>query len=296
MIQLIPERLAVWANWVIERERCRWCYESKQPKPWSEDPILQTTRFTNVRRMDDKVSRWLIDWWPRWVGSDMSYTRAQLAQLAAAVALGRLVNWPDSLGACYPSRFTYWQPERVRKVLRAQRERGEKVFTGAYIINGGKGGNKIDTIIAQVDAVRTCAAFDGFINFNSFEVMCDNLQDVGGIGSFMAGQMAADLRWFVGDQWEDRKKWAPMGPGSTRGAAWLVGRDAANPFKRSEENKFLEVIEALFDAGAEFPVLSKIFADRQLEAMDLQNTLCELSKYVRVSLGGRAKNHYDGIA
>jgi hypothetical protein len=40
-----------------------------------------------------------------------------------------------------------------------------------------------------------------------------------------------------------------------------------------------------------------IFADRELEAHDIQNCLCEYDKMMRLTTGtGRAKNGYPGLA
>ena len=45
--------------WVAERERIRVRKESGQPFPWTDDPILATYRFCNVRREDDRVTIWV---------------------------------------------------------------------------------------------------------------------------------------------------------------------------------------------------------------------------------------------
>ena len=45
----VKERMAVLTN--------RMAFDN--PKPWSDDPIFQSTYFCNVRREDDKVTRWI---------------------------------------------------------------------------------------------------------------------------------------------------------------------------------------------------------------------------------------------
>ena len=49
--------------WIKERESIRKKKEAGNPKPWTDDPILQNYRFCNVRRMDDTVSQWLLKNW-----------------------------------------------------------------------------------------------------------------------------------------------------------------------------------------------------------------------------------------
>ena len=54
-----------------------------------------------------------------------------------------------------------------------------------------------------------------------------------------------------------------------------------------------ERVQALAqEIARDHPLVGKVFKERKLEAHDIQNTLCELSKYVRVKNGGHAKNQY----
>ena len=45
--------------WINEREAMRICKEAGFPYPYSTDPVMAHTRFTNVRREDDKVTKYL---------------------------------------------------------------------------------------------------------------------------------------------------------------------------------------------------------------------------------------------
>src|SRR5262245_39207311 len=49
--------------WISEREAVRQRKEAGNSKPWTADPLLQGFRWCNVRRMDDRVSKWLEDNW-----------------------------------------------------------------------------------------------------------------------------------------------------------------------------------------------------------------------------------------
>jgi len=52
-----------WLYWIKEREKIRLAKDAGDSKPWTDDVILQSYRFCNVRRMDDKVSQWLLNNW-----------------------------------------------------------------------------------------------------------------------------------------------------------------------------------------------------------------------------------------
>ena len=46
-------------DWCCERQSIFIKKESGAAKPWTADPILRDWRFTNVRREDDKTTRWI---------------------------------------------------------------------------------------------------------------------------------------------------------------------------------------------------------------------------------------------
>jgi hypothetical protein len=58
------------------------------------------------------------------------------------------------------------------------------------------------------------------------------------------------------------------------------------------EKQFLKYLPTLIFIAKRHPAVGPIFKERRLEAHDIQNTLCELGKYIRVKNGGHAKNSY----
>lgn len=270
--------LRVFHKWVREREKARRGKETGLPKPWTKDPIIQRYKFCNVRRMDDRVSKWLLDNWYD--------TSSDLHTLLIAAALARLVNWPDTL-ECLGLRFRKWDKTTIRRRLHARQATGNKIFTGAYIINGAMGGSKIDQVVNNVNVLAQEKVIR-VIDEKSMQTTHTWLMEFPGIGSFIAGQIVADLRW-VADLFEsDRDTWAPIGPGSRRGMRRLIGL----PANGSMTQKQFDVL--LVDLIKNFST-SEIFHERGLEAMDVQNCLCEFDKYSRVLYGeGRARSHYPG--
>jgi hypothetical protein len=278
------QRIELWLYWIREREAVRKArFVAGKPPPWSNDHIMNEVRFTNVRRMDDRVSQWLLNWYAH---------PLPVADAVVAATFARLVNRPETL-AMYSPQWNGWDPDRARAALTARAAHGP-VFTGAYIINSAvKGSSKIQTVIDTVQAVHQQRDALTAYNTVTMQGMHTALQAVRGIGSFIGGQIVADMRYICGNpdtEWLDRHKWAPRGPGSARGMAWLMRRD--EPVH--SELLFSEGLGKLMrTAHRRIPA---IHADRQLEAIDYQNTLCELSKYVRVMTGGRAKNRFRPIA
>lgn len=266
--------------WIQEREAVRLKKESGQPKPWTDDTILQNYRFCNVRRMDDKVSKWLLENWydPNWNHKN----------IVLAVALARFINKPETLQVIgFPK---IWSPGRIKAKLRQYRDQGNVVFNGAYMVRGNDGIDKIESVVDYyVDTLRHTLV--GPPDTTTMESCWEDIKFSHGFGSFMAGQVTADLRWAMSGTWTDKNDWAPIGPGSRRGMNRLLGRDVKSPMGQDEFLGHLQsLITKLTDA------LSTEITTR-LEAMDIQNCCCEFDKMERTLFDGRRpKQKYPGVA
>lgn len=285
-------RLALLLYWIVAREEVRRNKEAGKPKPWTKDPVLQSARFCNVRRMDDKVSRWLLDnWYPNPGRPDESIS---LAQGLVNAAMARLINWPPSLERLAGMRLNRrWNPKIAEQQMRAIAAEG-KLFTGVYIINGIAGQDKVTTVFNQlVDAY----AHPNLVDTSSMEVTHRQLQTMLGYGSFISGQIVADLRHVWPGDWADRNSWAPLGPGSRRGIAWLQGWNGTDDLPSLRQDLFMEHMRELAQWLVQQPKFREIRADRRLEMHDIQNCLCEFDKWMRVRTGtGKARNGYPGTA
>src|SRR5580765_2305755 len=119
----LPE-LTTLCYWIQERELIRVNRLQGKPKPWTDDPILQSYRFCNVHREDDKVTKWIRGNWGMW-GDHPNYT--------LGMALARFINWPPTLEAVgFPVR---WDPKVVEAIIKLREDRGDKVWTSAYIVS-----------------------------------------------------------------------------------------------------------------------------------------------------------------
>lgn len=286
---MIESELSILLYWIAERESVRQAKEAGEPKPWTQDVIIRNHRWCNVRRMDDKVSRWLLEKW---------YDRHSdpTTDLVAAL-LARLINWPDSLDEALRYRgdahFYLDMLATVAPALRARAERNEKVFTGAYVVPGVPGMDKIESVVAlayRVLDARTQWEDHVAAGMRSAWVQ---LMKFDGLGSFLAGQIVADMAFLqTGKHWPDATIWAPVGPGSARGINRLLGRPKDQSVRQAEFDGLLPtVVEAVRS------VWPQLWSDRQLVAMDIQNCLCEFDKYRRLQLGeGKVRAKYDGEA
>ena len=77
--------------WVREREKIRVRKEDQYvtTTPLTDDPILAAYRFCNVRREDDRVTRW--------IDEHVRVPFATHPHLWFMLCVARQINWPDSL-------------------------------------------------------------------------------------------------------------------------------------------------------------------------------------------------------
>jgi hypothetical protein len=265
--------------WITARDQVRHCKEAGQPKPWTEDPLLRDYRWCNVRRMDDRVSRWLIEHWYNWRGGD--------EHQVTDAAYGRLINWPDALAEIEDCR----NPADALPILQARADRGDKVFTGAYVVPGVPGKGKVASVMELIAAVAIRS--EELAHLPTMRETWTALMQFDGLGSFLAGQIVADLAHLgVGSQWPDVNTWAPLGPGSARGINRLLGRPKDQAVSQDEFERLLPQLIAELR-----PRIAELWEDRRLQAMDVQNCLCEFDKYRRLTLReGKVRARYDGVA
>jgi hypothetical protein len=256
-----PEHLAYWIH---ERESVREKKEAGCPKPWSEDPIFQGTYFCNVRREDDKVTKWIRENWPH--------------HNVGLVVLARMFNLPSHLEQLAPETGDW---EGMKSCSKALREAGGKLFNGAYLITTC--GVKMDKVDYVYQVAQEASKLNGHVEgLEGFHRM---LTSVNGLGDFLAAQVIADLKNTKGHPLQyaqDWWTWAAPGPGSLRGIRCIEG------FERTSQGQFLPAMQQLQAQ------LENEYAIPKIHAQDFQNCLCEFSKYAKVHGGGRDKRNYGG--
>lgn len=266
------DMLEILGYWITERENIRIAKDRGDPKPWTDDAIMQQFKFCNVRREDDRVTKWFAHNW-------RSPQYWDEPNFVSALILGRTINWPDTLAEIgFPKE---WSEKYVYDVLERRAARKEKVYTGAYMVSQyGSKLPKNQLVVANASAYfgrRPHVA-------TTLEDTYEYLVQYEGVGPFMAGQVIADLKQ---TKWlrhaADWYTWATLGPGSTRGLNRLYDRNLN--FQPSQEQGLKEMRE-----------VAAAMSDYQLCLQDIQNCLCEFDKYVRTKTGtGVPRSRYPGF-
>jgi len=265
----------MFSYWVMERENIRFSKEHGDPKPWSNNRVMQSTYFCNVDREQDKVTKW--------IRQNYHYDDQTAPTFTANMILARMVNKPESLakiGFMYEFDTTLFQ-----EVMSQQGSWGS-----AYIVStNGRAMPKHEYIAGLLETIFK--QFEGWPHPAPQPTLreCSRaLQAVQGLGSFMSAQVIADLKntpdhplWGADDWWT----WASHGPGSLRGLEWFHER-------RVTPSNFME---ALVSARQWCYTDSMVPLVKKLCNQNLQNCFCEYDKFMRVTNGtGRSKRGYNG--
>lgn len=259
------------------------------PQPWTDDPIVNTRKFTNVFRVLDYGSQFvltdLLD--PELDPQD------QLMRLFLYRHTGRVEVWQYlqvALGE-YPTRanlwdvFEAWQEYRGVGVTKLQNRRSSSerignaggfshtiyerpMFTNAYLVfpqSQVPGTDKLRSIVELTERLFV----DGSVgeDFLRARTQADRfavLRSQKGVADFMSMQILTD--WGYGTDFRE-DEFVIAGPGARKGAAAL-GMPA--------EEAIRWAVKSI--RGMEQPPL---LDSRYPSYMDAQNCLCEFSKYVR---------------
>ncbi len=268
------DRLISFLKFIKEREVIRIKKEvDKLPPPWTKDPILQTYRFCNVHREDDRVTRWIKANW-----RDPHYDDPYLW---FAMLVARLINWPPTLGKIgYPIP---WKPERIAEILKTLKRSGNKVYgsacnaVGTHGVNNDKWAYLEKEVLTPIWSNRKILKP---VEGQTLEQFHTSLLPYHGMGSVIVAQVVADIKYVEPLKCaEDWWTFAASGPGSRRGLNRLLDRPVNSNWKENEWKREINNLQVRVNKILKSTVVGK------LHAQDVQNCLCEFDKYVRTLTG-----------
>lgn len=291
------EQLEMFWHWINERHGIYFERQRGESWPWTDDEILQTYKFTNVFRELDRVTVWI----KKQFRQPLVDMEVDADIIFFNMAMCRYFNWPDTLDRI--GIIHDWDPKEVESVLRDMEEDDKKIFTGAYMLTGMLGGDKITQAVWKVlDPLwwkrQEVAPRQGDTLQEAFEKIAKGNP---GYGPFLAYEIVSDLRWTPA-LWEaeDILTWANAGPGAMRGVNRLLGipvgwhptkkrksgRRAKWPVKVLSPEEYVDCMRDLLEMKDEY--LGSIFHHYDtppFEMREIEHSLCEFDKYMRVKLG-----------
>lgn len=291
--------------WFLNERHAIWTRRNAgAPKPWTDDPILQQYKFTNVFRELDKTTIWCDENIRKPLANDpelLLFNVALFRQTGAAEGWQGIVRKFDA-------------EKHAAKYVAAQ-VRGLKTFTAAYMVTGmfpgAKGNNKVVSLFKYAlqpvwddrkKLVKLCQ------ETKSLQALTEALSKYIGWGGnhFMAYEVACDLLYTPLLRGAiDQHTWANPGPGAQRGLSRLYGGKVDNGRGASSRPK-AQCVEEMQGLLAQAPkraskqVLNFTFrglpAKMFLDMRMCEGWCCEFDKIERVRNGeGRPRSKYSGL-
>lgn len=280
--RFIHERQSVWHRRFVER----------LPEPWTDNPILQKTKFTNIYRELDPGT---------------VFCRTQIMErdeprpdIVFNVMMYRLMcRIPTYQKIGFQRLDRFWMGE-LQVTLQELYVTGEPVFGNAYLISPY---SSMGSDLKYVNVARLFGNihhdfedfFWGLDHALSFEAAFKVINSMYGFGPFLAYQVMVDLTYPLETKPPilpfSQNDWARLGPGALRGLArmihtWSTPQTlSALRWLHANQQKMFEKYEL------DFPYLKdEEGRDIPISLANMQNSLCEYSKYANIKEGsGKAQ-------
>ena len=270
-----------------ERQNIFWKKLSGKEAPWTDDPILQSFKFCNSYRVNDRVSQYLL--------KNVIYNGKQYnnEDMIFRILLFKIFNKEETwelllknFGDITLSNFNF---KDYSKVLENALLSGIKIYNDAYISCANKAfgyNRKHDNHLALLDKIFNIdKAHLKIINAKTMKEGFDILKSYPLIGNFMAYQLVTDINYSAVVNWKE-DEFTVAGPGSSRG----INKCFIDKGKMSNE----DIIRYMYEhQDEEFERLNldfKKIGNRPLQLIDCQNIFCELDKYCREALPNLKSN------
>ncbi len=294
-----PDRLDIFWRFLCERQAIwyRRCRQHQSP-PWTDDPVLQHERFTNVYRELDPGTEYAL--------THILEITAPKADKMFNVMLYRLIGRAETHAALSFQHLASFDPSHLTRVLRRLRDiEGKAPFTAAYMVSAYSGlgaGDKISSVTQIFRTLHTnfSASYERIVACQTAAEVYDELRQVYGFGNFLAYQVLVDLLYPL-HVYGNRPllpythdDWASAGPGAQRGITMLLCEGSRST--DLEVMRWLRVSQrAEFDRlGLPFQFLTDSNGHLiELSLANIQNCLCEFHKYVKIREGtGRGRRKF----
>jgi thymidylate kinase len=267
-------------RFAAERQKIFFKKLENVPKPWTDDPILSTFKFTNAYRASDRASQYLI----RNViyREDLpSSPREVFFRIILFKLFNKIETWQlleDKLGSITYSEYSF---DLYDQVLTTAMGSGQAIYSAAYIMpSGGK------TLGHSVKHRNHLKLIEKMIADELYKKLADApdmqrgfelLHEYPTIGDFLAYQFITDINYSELTNFSEMEFVIP-GPGALDGIRkCFLDRGGLN---EPEIIRFMtDIQEAEFERlGLDFESLW----GRRLQLIDCQNLFCEVDKYSRV--------------
>ena len=266
-------------RFAVERQRVFFRRLERCSPPWTEDPVLLANKFTNAYRASDRVSQYLI----RRViyRDDLPSDPAEVVfRTLIFKVFNKIETWELLEMHAGPVTHAGYSYKRYDHVLSKAMERGESIYSAAYIMpSGGSLGHqkKHQNHLVLIERMMAAELPARLAEAGSMQRAFDLILAYPSIGDFLAYQYVTDINYSTVTNFTEMEFVTP-GPGAIDGIkkcfADTAGRSDADVIRFMADRQEIEFARL----GLDFQTLW----GRGLQLIDCQNLFCEVGKYARV--------------
>ncbi|KZT21621.1 hypothetical protein NEOLEDRAFT_744437 [Neolentinus lepideus HHB14362 ss-1] len=265
--------------WMAERDAIRRKRVAGEPAPWTDDPIFSKYRFTNVFRVFDRTTQYILK-------NVINRGSTDLNECAFRVMLFRTFNristWElleSSIGALTWKAFDF---DTYKEVLGEAVRDGQALYGYAYIIPAPSLGmsRNYENHLLLLQRMMEDHLPEKLKEVKHIEDAHRIMISYPSMGDFTGFQLLLDLNMIPHYSFSE-DEWAICGPGSAAGLRKIFGDDvkgietAAMVYLRDTQNEHWERLD-ISEPPSMHP--GKI----GVSLVDLEHSLCECEKYSRV--------------
>lgn len=290
--------LGVLVSYIKERYTIQKKREQGSEPPWTDNKILQENSFTCVKRWQDRTSKWMIDHISQ--NDNLSiedkflqtvlFRMYNKIETAECIGLGTGFNLGDKDYNCKAIIDRYGKSD---------------AYNRAFKMVGLKNGLKSLYLDVPYNLLPYVFVYDlatvdrnllsNIFKDNKFREDINALdifslfKDIPGVGDFMAYQLFVDITYMPECPISENEFVNGNGPGCNAGLHMVYKYSdglSNNELLFSLRDRFDSLaneVDPSFDMNTLFDNLDE--CNRRLTVMDIENIMCELSKYVYISEG-----------
>jgi hypothetical protein len=244
--------------------------------PWTSDPIFLRFRFTNVYRVADRVSQFLV----RHVQADGPQDHRSLFFRTILFKLfNRIDTWQlleSVVGPIHPETYDYSAFDRVLSNAMTQ---GRRIYSAAYIMPSGgvEGSRKHQMHLRLLESMMKDDLPSRLSDSRSMQEAFELIRSYPTIGDFLAYQYVTDLN-YSGLLDFSEMEFVTAGPGARSG----IQKCFADRGSYSEPDLIRWMAEHQHEEFSRRGIEFQTLWGRPLQLIDCQNLFCEVDKYARV--------------
>lgn len=276
-----------YLKFISERMNIFWGRYNNLPQPWTNDKVLQDHKFTNVYRVLDRSSQYLIS---NVIQNGKEYSEADMAWRIILYKHFNLQSTWDALIKEFGDISLNIKTPELTKFFHKYSKTGV-IYSNAYMITASF--MRSESIIAKYGLVKGMPKYQTYFRLfhkgffedgvlmdilisKTMEEAFTNFSRIVGIADFLAYQLVQDLNYSNIVNWDDNS-FCAAGPGTERGILRtfdIKGKPDYQEIVKWIHSNFEQLLE---DYNIDF----KPLPNHMPTVPDLSNCLCEVDKYMR---------------